>query len=764
MTIANGHKNDRKSSEIKTNSQNGISGLPASVVVFCSAVLCFVNSYDGDFVFDDSEAVENNQDLLLSTPLMSLFQHDFWGKKLGNHSHKSYRPLTVLTFRWNYWFAGGLHPSGFHLVNIILHGLVSALLLPVFQLILDPLFLRCCSSSSTQIFFPKRVPVTVFLCTLLFAVHPVHTESVAGIVGRADLLCAIFFILSFLIYVKGCCSDESNNKIGTSLQWILFSMLLCCLATFSKELGITVIGICSAFDILYICEIDIGSLFGLDRLRPGSENLSLTHRNGMSVKDRDNKVWLKFVVIRHVILLASALILLTVRWQVMGSSPPTFQVFDNPHSFVNGSLLRAINYNYLYAINAWILVCPTWLCFDWSMGCVPTINSLSDPRLIAVLALWLVVLLLAWVCLCSQDVHTRRALTMGVAFIIIPFLPASNLLFRVGFVIAERVLYLSSAGFCIIVAFGFEKLSTTRAARQVAVVAFASLLAIFISRSFQRSNDWRSGIVLFKSATKVCPLNAKVHYNIAKITSEMDGGSLEQIIAHYKHAIELSPKYDQAMNNLANILKDQGQEREAEKLLDTAITISPDFAAAWMNRGIVKAALLKYEEAEYSYKQALRCRRNYPDCYYNLGNLYVETNHSQSALDAFLNATRQRPTHWNSWNNAIILLDNLGYYEKAAKMGEAALKVLPNQPNVLFSLANVLGKAEKWEESERVFLHTIKVNPSHVGAHLNLGVLYHRWGKLKEAEQGYKKALLLDPNNRSALENYNMLKGRLKGS
>ena len=56
---------------------------------------------------------------------------------------------------------------------------------------------------------------------------------------------------------------------------------------------------------------------------------------------------------------------------------------------------------------------------------------------------------------------------MGVAFIIIPFLPASNLLFRVGFVVAERVLYLSSAGFCIIVAFGFEKLSTTRAARQV---------------------------------------------------------------------------------------------------------------------------------------------------------------------------------------------------------------------------------------------------------------------------------------------------------
>ena len=73
--------------------------VPASVAVFCAAVLCFVNSYDGEFVFDDTEAVENNQDLRPSEPLLNIFQHDFWGKKLGNYSHKSYRPLTVLTFR-----------------------------------------------------------------------------------------------------------------------------------------------------------------------------------------------------------------------------------------------------------------------------------------------------------------------------------------------------------------------------------------------------------------------------------------------------------------------------------------------------------------------------------------------------------------------------------------------------------------------------------------------------------------------------------------
>ena len=68
--------------------------------VFLAALVCFINSYDGAFVFDDSEALLNNPDLKPETSLIDLFYHDFWGSKLAsNTSHKSYRPLTVLTFR-----------------------------------------------------------------------------------------------------------------------------------------------------------------------------------------------------------------------------------------------------------------------------------------------------------------------------------------------------------------------------------------------------------------------------------------------------------------------------------------------------------------------------------------------------------------------------------------------------------------------------------------------------------------------------------------
>jgi hypothetical protein len=72
----------------------------AKSIIFLLAVICFAVSYDGAFVFDDSEAVVGNKDLLPETPLMDILQHDFWGNRLTNKSHKSYRPLTVLTYRY----------------------------------------------------------------------------------------------------------------------------------------------------------------------------------------------------------------------------------------------------------------------------------------------------------------------------------------------------------------------------------------------------------------------------------------------------------------------------------------------------------------------------------------------------------------------------------------------------------------------------------------------------------------------------------------
>uniref|UniRef100_A0AAR2LRZ5 dolichyl-phosphate-mannose--protein mannosyltransferase n=1 Tax=Pygocentrus nattereri TaxID=42514 RepID=A0AAR2LRZ5_PYGNA len=607
------------------------------------ALVCFINSYDGDFVFDDSEAIINNKDLNPATPLNNIWKNDFWGSNLSsNSSHKSYRPLTVLTFRLNYLLAGGLHPVGFHMLNIGLHCIISALMIDVFAILIGGL---ACDEKATRL---AHVPKASLLAALFFAVHPVHTESVAGIVGRADLLCALFFQLSFLSYCRAFQGGDKSDSF--SVSWIVISLLLCAVAMLCKEQGITVLGVNAAFDILMICNLNI---------------YELTHRLlvrrkavGVSVSS-PLMLLLKGLLVRLALLLFGGSLLLYARWRIMGTGPPAFTEVDNPASFAENVFLRIVNYNYYYSLNAWLLLCPWWLCFDWSMGCVPLIKSASDWRIVWLLLLWACLIGLIRQALCSPDSSKRRTLTFGLVLLVIPFIPASNLFFRVGFVIAERVLYLSTAGFCLILAYA-----------KLLQAAMLALLGMNVVRCALRSQQWRTEQSLFTSALSVCPLNAKVHYNVGKNLA--DRGNQSAAIRYYREAVRLHPKYVHAMNNLGNILKERNELQEAEELLSTAVYIQPDFAAAWMNLGIVQNSLKKFEEAEQSYWNAIKFRKKYPDCYYNLGRLESE--------GFFLNALKINPNAASCHGNLAVLYHRWGKLDFAKKHYELSLKLDPSAP------------------------------------------------------------------------------------
>ncbi|XP_075056061.1 protein O-mannosyl-transferase TMTC4 isoform X2 [Mixophyes fleayi] len=644
----------------------------AKFLIGLLSLVCFANSYNGNFVFDDSEAIINNKDLREETSIGDLWMHDFWGTKLStNASHKSYRPLTVLTFRINYSLAGGLHPIGFHVGNIILHCVVSVLMFDVFSL----LFGGTSDKGKKIIYAPKAA----LLSALLFAVHPVHTECVAGIVGRADLLCAFFVVLSFLGYCKAL--PGINKEECTSVFWVLFSVFLGAIAMLCKEQGITVLGLNAVFDVFVICKLNllecIQKVLHRDRT---PENLSFLKKGLFS---------------RISILAAGGICMLYVRWRIMGTGPPAFTDVDNPASFAGNPLVRVINYNYYYSLNGWLLLCPWWLCFDWSMGCIPLIKSLSDSRIMAPAALWFCLFGLMYQALFSSNGQTRRILTMGLGFLTIPYLPASNLFFRVGFVIAERVLYLPSVGYCMLLTYGYSKICRQFRKKKLGTAAVLGLLSINVVRCVYRSNQWKSEELLFQSALFVCPLNAKVHYNVGKNLA--DQGLQTDAIKYYREAVRLNPKYVHAMNNLGNILKEKDELHEAEQLLSRAVAIQPDFSAAWMNLGIVQNSLKRFEEAEKSYLTAIKYRKKYPDCYYNLGRLYADLNRHMDALNAWRNATFLKPEHSLAWNNMIILLDNTGNLAQAEAIGREALKLLPHDHSITFSLANVLGKAQKYK-------------------------------------------------------------------
>ena len=119
-----------------------------------------------------------------STPWTNVMFNDFWGTPLTHSgSHKSYRPLCVLSFRFNHWLHE-LKPAGYHLVNVLLHCTATALFTLLARSLLPP----------------SRAEWATASAGALFASHPVHTEAVAGLVGRADVGAAIFFILAFIAY------------------------------------------------------------------------------------------------------------------------------------------------------------------------------------------------------------------------------------------------------------------------------------------------------------------------------------------------------------------------------------------------------------------------------------------------------------------------------------------------------------------------------------------------------------------------------------
>lgn len=112
---------------------------------------------------------------------------------------------------------------------------------------------------------------------------------------------------------------------------------------------------------------------------------------------------------------------------------------------------------------------------------------------------------------------------MAIAFVVVPFLPASGII-KLGFVIAERVLYIPSVGFCLLIAIGFERLckvvQSAAVVRSMLYMAMIAVLVVFVIKTRQRAHEWTTEPLLFTSAVRVCPDNAKVYYNIGRLASD----------------------------------------------------------------------------------------------------------------------------------------------------------------------------------------------------------------------------------------------------
>jgi tetratricopeptide (TPR) repeat protein len=558
------------------------------LIVAIVATACYLNSLDGDFVLDDSFAVTNNEDLRPSTPLSSLLAHDFWGDPMDDEqSHKSFRPITVWTFRQNFWYAG-IQPWGYHAVNVVLHAMTSCVFLLVCRAIMP-------SKSS------KGGEVAA-LAGLMFATHPIHTDAVASVVGRADVLAGLLFGLALLCYLRfDVPGNEATSGVPLSkYPWILLTCLFSAAAMLSKETGITVLGVCAAYQLTIFAARAVSI--------PGS--------------------WKQYTVktvTSQTILWGCAIALVWWRMQLMGGQQPTWQRFDNPAAASPHFHVRALTYLYLGAFNGYLLLLPSSLCCDWSMNSIPLVTSVADPRFHAqALPLLLAIaggsmLLLRWLCRseaeCADITAARtaesskvsgakvgetevkgqsparsrggadvaRGCVMGVLLLLVPYAPASNVLFPVGFVVAERVLYIPSMGYCLLASIAIVHFPTSTPASAAGSSAGSSapassplssysriavalaLLGALAARTIERNNDWRTAQALYRSGLAVHPHHPKLLLNLA--------ADLRSLPDWHSRADE------------GGAGKQRSSEPEALRLYRLAVIHAPDFADAHLNLG-----------------------------------------------------------------------------------------------------------------------------------------------------------------------------------
>lgn len=411
----------------------------------------------------------------------------------------------------------------------------------------------------------------VRLAALLFAVHPVHAETVAGIVGQADALACLFFCFALALYARGL---YSTWQWGALLVCLAFALAM--LATLAKEVGASVVGCFVALDWLLPLH---SRAAGEGRWRTWLPKLARLALSGGFV----------FAYVH-------------LRGLLMGGDHLVPMIYDrkveNPLPFLGGAA-RFLTTLYIQARYVGLLLLPLHLSADWSHACLGTVDDVLDPRNLLSAALYLGTAFVAfrarpW-CFSWRRAGFSGPLLWRVAsfyFVLgaLPFLPASNIFFPVGTFIGERLLYLPSVGFCLLAALGLLRLPKGGCRRALV----GGLLAVCAARTWVQVAVWRDASSLWESAERTCPRSAKVQSQLGILAQ--NEGRHRDALRHSSLAQEIEPTYCDPTYNIA--LARWSQSDQLLPALDAfreALQCKWTRPAAYQNLGRIVKHMLKRE-------------------------------------------------------------------------------------------------------------------------------------------------------------------------
>jgi protein O-mannosyl-transferase len=381
-----------------------------------------------------------------------------------------YRPVTTLSLLFNYSVLGnGPNAAGYHITNFLLHAINVWLLYELAVLI-----------------FRRAGPA--FFAAAIWAVHPIGTEAVTGVAGRADLLAAMTVLGGLLLYAR----RESRCKPA-----LLF--VVSTIGVFAKENAAVLIGLMLLWEIAF-----------------GEGKAGIMAR------------WRSYAAVA-----GSLVVLVLVRHAVLGSLAPYNPIYvDNPLRFAGIWTARwtAIK---IIGLDLKLLLFPATLLSDHSFDGV-ALASISDVR--SWLSLLVVIAILAVVLVRYRK---DRIAFWAAGFFAIALLPTSNLLFLIGAAVAERFLYLPAVGFAVFAAALVYRLKNQQLAKGILI----AVVAVYAVRTIARNPAWDDDASLASADLPNSLHSFRLHYMLGRALFAQDApGEIDRAIAEQEAACQiLSP-------------------------------------------------------------------------------------------------------------------------------------------------------------------------------------------------------------------------------
>jgi hypothetical protein len=458
---------------------------PAPVVALLAIAASLIGVING-FTYDDRYVIELNPFARSLHQWWLVFAKSYWPRDWGGDG---YRPLTVLAFKFESAIGRG-SPLPFHIASILLYAVVAVLVLALAKRLL-PLW-------------------AAFVVAALFAVHPVHVEAVANIVGQSELLVAITVLSATMLYVR----DRQRGELQP--RTAILVALLYVIACFSKEHGIVLPAILGAAELTII---EDRRSFGerVARLRPFYLVLAL--------------LAVAFVAVRSLVLSDHP---------IGGFAP--FTPFSSLHISSVDRALTALG-----VVPEWIRLFfwPARLSADYGP---PDIDIAQGPSIAQLPGLLILFATLAFGFLLRRR---QPVIAFGIAFVIVTLLPSSNFILPAGIVLAERTLFLPSVGAMLVVGgtavavgkwlqLSSGEMAVARATRW-AVLACSLALIAGIVRSELRTRVWHDNATLFSNMIVDAPNSYRAHYMFGAWSFEKNHQRIGE--SEYKKALALFP-YD----------------------------------------------------------------------------------------------------------------------------------------------------------------------------------------------------------------------------